>query len=91
MVWKSLQSDYEHLGNAQQNMASVSMHQYQIINQVILCVSLLKQFQLMKNISFVQPAWNMGFKLLLTTFIVHEECVVISDGLVPGQCDSFLL
>ena len=50
-------------------------------------ITAVGQFQLIKNTSFVRPT----SKLLLTTFIVHEERVVISDGLIPGQCDSFLL
>ena len=59
----------------------------ELVAGTITAVGSLKQFQLIKNTSFVRPT----SKLLLTTFIVHEERVVISDGLVPGQCDSFLL
>ena len=44
-----------------------------VVAGTVTTVGSLKQFQLIKNISFVQPAWNMGLKLLLTTFIVHKD------------------
>ena len=43
-----------------------------LVPGTIITVGSLKQVRLMKNV-FVQPAWNMGFKLLLTTFIVRRN------------------
>ena len=44
----------------------------------------------MKNISFAQPAWNMGFKPTTNSIHRTQERIVISDELVPGTITYWL-